>query len=104
MSRLKGRVRQLEKGLRGVAERNDEERRKAEETLRQIEAGRARAGCPPWWRPYPSSSGFISRPKQIDYREEILKGRYRAEELRQAWEDAGKPEDWSSRGPWPERG
>lgn len=104
MSKLRGRIKQMEGGFKKLTEREQRGRLESDELRRQIEAGRARAGYPPWWRPYPSSSGSISRPKQIDYREEILKGRYRAEELRQAWEDAGKPDDWSSRGPWPERG
>ena len=103
MSKLRGRIKQLESGFKKLTEWEQHGRLESDELRRQIEAGRARAGYPPWWRPSPWSTRANSPTEKIDVREEILKGRFHAQELRQAWEDAGKPEDWSSRGPWPEK-
>ena len=103
MSKLRGRIKQMESGFKKLTEREQCSRLESDELRRQIEAGHARAGNPPWWRPSPWSIGTTSTPpKKIDFREEILKGRFHAEALREAWEDAGRPKDWSSRGPWPE--
>ena len=102
MSNLRGRGKRIESGFGKLTEQEERGRLESEELRRQIEAGRARAGYQAWWRPASWSVRTTCAPKKIDVREEILKGRFHAEALRQAWDDAGRPEDWSRRGPWPE--
>lgn len=102
MKNLTGRIQSLERRLCKSKEQIRKDQASSKELRRQIEAGRERAGYRPWWRPYPQSRSPAPPPGPINFREEILKGRFRAQELEAAWEEAGRPDDWSSRGPWPE--